>query len=59
MTGLWSQSSEPPAGTTGSDHGVAGAFLAASKPKKTAGPDVSVGSATIDQMIQEYGGSSK
>ncbi len=53
MSGLWSQSSEPPEGTTGSDHGVAAAFLAASKPRKTAGPDVSVGSATIDQMIAQ------
>jgi hypothetical protein len=51
MTGLWSQSSEPSEGTTGSDHMVAGAFLAGFKPKKTAGPDVSVGSATIDQTI--------
>ena len=50
-TGLWSQSSEPPEGTTGSDHRVAAAFLAGSKPKKTAGADVNVGSATIDQTI--------
>ena len=51
MTGLWSQSAEPPEGTTGSDHWVAAAYLTAIKPRKTAGSDASVGSATIDQII--------
>jgi hypothetical protein len=51
MTGLWAQCAEPPEGTTGSDHWVAGAFLSGHKPKKTAGADVSVGSASIDQTI--------
>src|SRR5262245_9812257 len=51
MTGLWSQSAEPPEGTTGSDHWVAAAFLTAIKPRKTAGSDATVGSATIDQLI--------
>jgi len=53
MTGLWSQASEPPEGTTGSDHWVASSFLTGFKPRKTAGADVSVGSATIDQMIAQ------
>src|SRR5262249_33850896 len=52
-TGLWTQCAEPPEGTPGSDHWVAGAFLSGFKPKKTAGADVSVGSATIDQMIAQ------
>ena len=51
MTGLWSQSAEPPEGTTGSDHWVAAAFLTGIKPRKTAGSDASVGSPTIDQQI--------
>ena len=51
MSGLWSQSAEPPEGTTGSDHWVAAAYLTAIKPRKTAGSDATVGSATIDQMI--------
>jgi hypothetical protein len=51
LTGLWSKSAEPPEGTTGSDHWVAAAFLTAIKPKKTAGSDATVGSATIDQII--------
>src|SRR5947209_16815756 len=51
ITGLWSKSAEPPEGTTGSDHWVAAAFLTAIKPRKTAGSDASVGSATIDQAI--------
>jgi hypothetical protein len=51
MTGLWSQSAEPPEGTTGSDHWVAAAYLTAIKPRKTAGSDATVGSATIDQLI--------
>jgi hypothetical protein len=53
MTGLWARSSEPPEGTTGSDHWVAAAFLSGFKPKKTAGADVSVGSASIDQIIAQ------
>jgi hypothetical protein len=51
MTGLWSQSAEPPEGTTGSDHWVAAAYLTGIKPRKTAGSDATVGSPTIDQMI--------
>src|SRR3954470_9749126 len=51
MTGMWSQSAEPPEGTTGSDHWVAAAFLTGIKPRKTAGSDGTVGSATIDQQI--------
>ena len=51
MSGLWSQSAEPPEGTTGSDHWVAAAYLTAIKPRKTAGSDATVGSPTIDQMI--------
>src|SRR5215471_5529470 len=51
LSGLWSQSAEPPEGTTGSDHWVAAAFLTGIKPKKTAGSDANVGSATIDQRI--------
>ena len=53
MTGLWSKSAEPPEGTTGSDHWVAAAFLTAIKPRKTAGADATVGSATIDQQIAQ------
>src|SRR5688572_21217305 len=51
LTGLWSQSAEPPEGTTGSDHWVAAAYLTGIKPRKTAGSDATTGSATIDQMI--------
>src|SRR5215468_8268508 len=51
ITGLWSKSAEPPEGTTGSDHWVAAAFLTGIKPRKTAGSDANVGSATIDQKI--------
>jgi hypothetical protein len=51
LTGMWSKSAEPPEGTTGTDHWVAAAFLTAIKPRKTAGADASVGSATIDQLI--------
>jgi len=51
LSGLWSKSAEPPEGTTGSDHWVAAAYLTAIKPRKTAGSDASVGSATIDQLI--------
>ena len=52
-TGLWSQSAEPPEGTTGSDHWVAAAYLTAIKPRKTAGSDATVGSPTIDQVIAQ------
>jgi hypothetical protein len=51
LTGMWSKSAEPPESTTGSDHWVAAAYLTGIKPKKTAGSDASVGSATIDQQI--------
>jgi hypothetical protein len=51
LTGMWSKSAEPPPGTTGSDHWVAAAYLTGIKPKKTAGSDATVGSATIDQQI--------
>ena len=51
LSGLWSKSAEAPEGTTGSDHFVAAAFMSAFKPNKTSGADVSVGTATIDQMI--------
>src|SRR5688500_19743521 len=53
MSGLWSQSAEPPEGTTGSDHWVAAAYLTGIKPRKTAGSDATVGSATIDQQIAQ------
>jgi hypothetical protein len=53
LNGLWSQSAEPPEGTTGSDHWVAAAFLTAIKPRKTAGSDATVGSSTIDQLIAQ------
>src|SRR3954463_16560118 len=51
VKGLWSKSAEPPEGTTGSDHWVAAAFLTGIKPRKTAGSDASVGTATVDQQI--------
>src|SRR5437870_7295589 len=51
VSGLWSKSAEPPEGTTGSDHWVAAAYLTGVKPRKTAGSDASVGSATIDQQV--------
>jgi len=51
VSGLWSKSAEPPEGTTGSDHWVAAAYLTGIKPRKTAGSDATVGSATIDQSI--------
>ena len=51
LSGMWSQSAEPPEGTTGSDHWVAAAYLTGIKPRKTAGSDATVGSATIDQQI--------
>jgi hypothetical protein len=53
LGGMWSKSAEPPEGTTGSDHWVAAAFLTAIKPRKTAGSDATVGSATIDQVIAQ------
>jgi len=53
LGGMWSKSAEPPEGTTGSDHWVAAAFLTAIKPRKTAGSDATVGSATIDQIIAQ------
>jgi Protein of unknown function (DUF1552) len=52
MSGLHSRSAEPPPGATGADHWVAAAFMAAVKPKKTAGADVEVGT-TIDQLIAQ------
>jgi hypothetical protein len=51
LTGMWSKSAEPPEGTTGSDHWVAAAYMTGIKPRKTAGADATVGSATIDQTI--------
>ena len=53
MSGLWSKSAEPPPGVTGADHWVASAFLAAVKPKKTAGADI-VNGVTIDQIIARH-----
>jgi hypothetical protein len=53
LSGMWSQSAEPPEGTTGSDHWVAAAYLTGIKPRKTAGSDATVGSATIDQQIAQ------
>ena len=53
LSGLWSQSAEPPEGTTGSDHWVAAAYLTGIKPRKTAGSDATTGSSTIDQMIAQ------
>src|SRR5687767_4584338 len=53
MRGLWSKSAGPPEGTTGSDHWVAAAYLTGIKPRKTAGSDATVGSATIDQQIAQ------
>ena len=53
LSGMWSQSAEPPEGTTGSDHWVAAAFLTGHKPRKTAGSDATVGGATIDQLIAQ------
>ena len=53
LSGLWSKSAEPPEGTTGSDHWVAAAYLTGIKPRKTAGSDATVGTATIDQVIAQ------
>src|SRR5262245_33545176 len=53
LNGLWSQSAEPPEGTTGSDHWVAAAYLTGIKPRKTAGAYATTGSATIDQQIAQ------
>ena len=55
MSGLWSQSAEPPPGTTGADHWVAAAFMCARKPKKTTGSDILDGT-TIDQLIAQKNG---
>ena len=55
LSGLWSRSAEPPPGVTGADHWVASAFLAAVKPKKTAGADI-VNGVTIDQIIARHVG---
>ena len=52
LSGMWSQSAEPPPGVTGADHWVAAAFLCADKPKKTAGADIRDG-VTIDQLIAQ------
>jgi hypothetical protein len=49
-SGMWSKSSENPAGVTGADHFVAAAFLTCEKPKKTTGADIEVGT-SVDQMI--------
>ena len=53
LSGMWSQSAEPPPGVTGADHWVASAFLCAKKPKKTAGADI-VNGVTIDQTIAQH-----
>jgi hypothetical protein len=52
MSGLWSQSAEPPPGVTGADHWVAAAYLCGNKPKKTTGADIYDGT-TIDQLIAD------
>jgi uncharacterized protein DUF1552 len=52
LSGMWSQSAEPPPGVTGADHWVASAFLCAKKPKKTAGADI-INGVTIDQVIAQ------
>ena len=52
LSGLWSQSAEPPPGTTGADHWVASAFMCAIKPRKTTGADILDGT-TIDQLIAQ------
>ena len=49
-SGMWSKSSENPAGVTGADHFVAAAFLTCQKPKKTTGADIEVGT-SVDQLI--------
>lgn len=49
-SGMWAKSSENPPGVTGADHFVAAAFLSATKPKKTTGADIEVGT-SIDQVI--------
>jgi Protein of unknown function (DUF1552) len=51
-SGMWSKSSENPAGVTGADHFVAAAFLTCQKPKKTTGADIEVGT-SVDQMIAQ------
>jgi hypothetical protein len=52
MSGLWTKCAEPPPGVTGADHWVASGFLAAEKPKKATGADISNG-ITIDQLIAQ------
>jgi hypothetical protein len=52
LSGLHARSAEPPPGVTGSDHFVAAAFLCGTKPKKTTGADLYVGT-TIDQLIAQ------
>jgi hypothetical protein len=52
-SGLWSQSAENPPGVTGADHFVAAAYLAATKPHKTTGSDIRVGT-TVDQVIARH-----
>ncbi len=51
LSGLHARAAEPPAGVTGQDHWVAAAFLSATKPKRTTGADITVGTETIDQTI--------
>ena len=43
----------PPPGGSGGDHARSAAFLSGHRPKKTAGTDISIGSATIDQQIAQ------
>jgi hypothetical protein len=52
LSGLWSQSAEPPPGVTGADHWVAAAYMCACRPKKTTGADIQDGT-TIDQIIAQ------
>jgi hypothetical protein len=52
LSGLWSQSAEPPPGVTGADHWVAAAYMCAQKPKKATGADIRNGT-TIDQLIAQ------
>jgi Protein of unknown function (DUF1552) len=52
-SGMWSKSSENPPGVTGADHFVAAAFLTATKPKKTTGADIEVGT-SLDQVIAAH-----
>jgi len=52
ISGLHARSAEPLPGQSPPDHWVASAFLAANKPKRTAGADLYNGT-TIDQMIAQ------